>query len=108
MELPGQPLLIKLAELAAVLAGFASVVVGLRSRSHTDPDAFRFMAMLATSLSAAFLSLLPIGLFFAVAPSSDIEWVWRISRYIMAFSLVAGIIIFTAISFKFTLNVFIF
>ncbi len=59
-----------LGEIAAALAGFASVVTIFKRRptgAWAPADGARFRAMLGTSLSAAFFSVLPVALYHAGA-----------------------------------------
>ena len=71
-----------LAEFAIALAGFTSVVVVFSRRDGElhPADRFRIRAALVSSLGAAFLALVPVGLELTGLPSSA---VWRASSLVL-------------------------
>ena len=80
-----------LGEIAVTLAGFASVVVVFKRRESgvwEPADLSRLRGMLGSSLSAAFFSMLPVGLHRAGVSEST---AWSVSSLALACSSVAAV-----------------
>jgi hypothetical protein len=78
----GSDALLALAEIAIAIAGFAAIVIVLRSGDSLSPDLmFIIRTMIANGVSVAFLALFPWVLAYGTLPETEV-WRWSSGTFV--------------------------